>query len=149
VFVVDTNVLVHAVHQESTVHAHCRDLVNEWRLHSSAWYTTWGVICEFLRVVTHPKVLRRPWRAQQAWSYVEGLLASPGLDLLVPTERHAAVFARVISEVPYISGNLVHDAATAVLMREHGVSRIVTRDTAFRAFPFLDVIDPLSPRARL
>ena len=31
----------------------------------------------------------------------------------------------------------------AVLMREHGVSRICTRDSDFRSFPFLTVVDPL------
>ena len=29
-------------------------------------------------------------------------------------------------------------------MREHGISRICTRDTDFRRFPFLTVVDPLS-----
>jgi predicted nucleic acid-binding protein len=28
-------------------------------------------------------------------------------------------------------------------MREHGVSRIVTRDMDFHRFPFLEVIDPV------
>ena len=35
---------------------------------------------------------------------------------------------------------LVH---AAVLMREHGISRICTRDADFRRFPFLTVLDPL------
>jgi predicted nucleic acid-binding protein len=39
----------------------------------------------------------------------------------------------------------VHDLHTAVLMREHGISRIVTRDADFRRFRFLDVVDPLRP----
>ncbi len=40
-------------------------------------------------------------------------------------------------------GNLAHDLHTTVLMREHGISRICTRDTDFRRFPFLTVVDPL------
>ena len=40
-------------------------------------------------------------------------------------------------------GNLIHDFHTAVLMREHGLSRIYTRDTDFHRFPFLQPIDPL------
>ena len=39
--------------------------------------------------------------------------------------------------------NLVHDARTAILMREHGVRRICTRDADFHRFPFLEVVDPL------
>ena len=54
--------------------------------------------------------------------FVSTLLRSPGLGVLVPTERHAAVAAQVIEELPWLSGNLIHDTHTAVLMREHGVA---------------------------
>ena len=75
--------------------------------------------------------------------YVSDLLASPGFEVLVATPRHAAVLAQTLSELPELRGNLVHDLHTAVLMREHGVSRICTRDADFRRFPFLSVVDPL------
>ena len=55
----------------------------------------------------------------------------------------AAVLAQTLSELPDVSGNLCHDLHTAVLMREHGISRICTRDTDFHRFPFLTVVDPL------
>lgn len=57
--------------------------------------------------------------------------------------RHARVLADVIKDVPGLSGNLVHDTQTAVLMREKDVRRICTRDTDFHRFPFLEPIDPL------
>ena len=63
--------------------------------------------------------------------------------MLTATPRHAAVLAQTLSELPELCGNLVHDLHTAVLMREHGVSRICTRDADFRRFPFLTVVDPL------
>ena len=59
------------------------------------------------------------------------------------TMRHAAVLAQTVAEHPDVRGNLAHDLHTAVLMREHGVSRICTRDSDFRSFPFLTVVDPL------
>ncbi len=37
-----------------------------------------------------------------------------------------------------------HDLHTAALMREHGISRICTRDYDFHRFPFISVFDPLS-----
>jgi hypothetical protein len=37
---------------------------------------------------------------------------------------------------------------TAILMREHGIGRICTRDTDFNQFPFLEVIDPLRPQVK-
>jgi len=65
--------------------------------------------------------------------------------VLAATTRHEDVASKVIAEMPEISGNLVHDAHTAILMREHGVRQICTRDTDFHRFPFLEVIDPLRP----
>ena len=87
--------------------------------------------------------MRNPWTALEAWGFVAALLASPGLGVLVATDRHPEIAALVIKELPHLAGNLVHDAHTAILMREHGVRRICTRDTDFHQFPFLEVIDPL------
>ncbi|HEX9688334.1 MAG TPA: type II toxin-antitoxin system VapC family toxin [Thermoanaerobaculia bacterium] len=143
-FVVDTNVFVYAVDEASPSYHPCSELLNSWRDQSAAWYTTWGILYEFLRVCTHSRVLRRPWTASRAWGFVESLLASPGLGVLVETERHSAVAAEVLKEVPHVAGNLMHDAHTAVLMREHGIRRIYTRDTGFHRFPFLEPIDPVS-----
>jgi predicted nucleic acid-binding protein len=87
--------------------------------------------------------MRRPWSAAAAWGFVTALLASPGLTILVATQRHADVAGQVLAELPHLAGNLLHDAHTAILMREHGIGRICTRDTDFSRFPFLEVIDPV------
>jgi len=142
-FVVDTNVLLHAADQYSPFHARCEELLETWRNQQAAWFTTWGVCYEFLRVATHPAVFRNPWSAADAWSFLEALLDSSGLELLVPTERHRAVMAEVLGEIPYLAGNIMHDAHTAILMREHGVKRIYTRDTDFHRFTFLEPVDPM------
>jgi toxin-antitoxin system PIN domain toxin len=142
-FVVDTNVLIYAADQDAGAHARCRDLLNEWRTAAPAWYVTWPILYEFLRVVTHPRVFRAPWSLIGAWRFVEALLSSPGLGLLVQTDRHAEVAAEVVHLLPELNGSLLHDAHTAVLMREHGIRRIVTRDTDFHRFPFLEPVDPL------
>ena len=142
--VVDTNVLVYAADSDSPFHAACRDWLERQRGRADAWYTTWPILYEFLRVTTHPRVMRRPWSAPAAWDFIAALLASPGLGVLVPTQRHAEVAAQVIAELPHLAGNLFHDAHAAVLMREHGIRRIVTRDTDFHRFPFLEAVDPLT-----
>lgn len=145
-FVVDTNVLVYAADSHSTEHRRCRDLIEHWRREPLPWFTTWPVITEFLRVVTHPRVLRRPWNLADGWSYVKSLLASPSLQLLVPGPHHVEVAGKTFAEHPDLRANILHDAHTAILMREHGIRQIYTRDKAFRHFPFLEVIDPIEPR---
>lgn len=141
--VVDTNILMYVADEDSPFHAASREWLEHQRGRADAWYTTWAILYEFLRVATHPRVLRQPWSAASAWEFVTGLLASPGLGVLVPTERHAAVAGQVMAEMPYLAGNLMHDAHTAILMREHGIRRICTRDADFHHFPFVEVLDPV------
>ena len=140
----DTNVLVYAANRDSTFHRPCRRRLGEARRDPSPAFLSWSVCYEFLRVTTHPRALQSPWRVRDACRFVSDLLASPGFDLLVATPRHQSVLAQTLSELPDLRGNVMHDLHTAVLMREHGVSRICTRDAGFRRFPFLTVVDPLS-----
>jgi hypothetical protein len=144
VFVVDTNVLIYAADEESPYYARCRELLEGWRSQPSAWYVTWPILYEFLRVSTHPRVFRNPWPVALAWSFVEAVLSAPALSILIPSDRHALVAGEVIQQIPHLRGNLMHDADTAVLMREHGVRQIYTRDTDFHRFPFIVPVDPLS-----
>jgi uncharacterized protein len=143
VLAVDTNVLVYAANLDSPFHARCSEWLERQQRQPGAWYTTWAIINEFLRVTTHSRILRQPFSISAAWDFVSALLDSPGLTILVPTDRHADVASEVFSELPYLAGNILHDAHTAILMREHGIRRICTRDTDFSRFPFLEIIDPL------
>jgi uncharacterized protein len=142
VFVVDTNVLVYAAHHSSAEYETCASLLARWREDSLPWYSTWSIFYEFLRVVTHRKVLARPWSLDEAWAFLEGLVETPSFSLLVPGPRHAALARKTFTEHPDLGGNILHDVHTAVLMREHGVRRIVTRDRGFDRFPFVERMDP-------
>ncbi|MGH7657419.1 MAG: type II toxin-antitoxin system VapC family toxin [Gemmatimonadales bacterium] len=143
-FAVDTNVLVYAADRDAEFHTVCRDLLESWRGRVTPWHLSWNVVYEFLRVTTHPRVFRSPWTIGQAWGFISAVLASPGLTFLVPTDRHAAIAHSVMREIPGLRGNLVHDAQTAILLREHGIREIYTRDTDFHRFPFLTPVDPAS-----
>jgi len=143
VFVVDTNVLVYAADRTAPEHERCRARLEEWRRRRSPWFVTWGILYEFLRVTTHPRVFRTPWSAEQAGAFVEALLASPGLVVLREGEAHAHVLAELIAGTPAMRGNLLHDAHTLALMREHGIRTVVTRDADFHRFEGIEVRDPL------
>lgn len=142
-FAVDTNILVYAVHAGAEEHERCRGLLEAWRREKLPWATTWGVLYEFLRVTTHPRVFSAPLTIADAWAFITALLAAPALQVLVEGPRHAAVAEQTFSELPELRGNLIHDAHIAILLREHGVRQIYTRETDFHRFPFLEVIDPL------
>jgi hypothetical protein len=141
--VFDTNVLLHAADERSDLSTACRRRLDDARIDSVPSYLTWSICYEFLRVSTHARAFRRPWTSSAAWGFLDSLWASPGFEVLLATPRHAAVLEQTLSELPDLQGSVMHDVHTAVLMREHGISRICTRDADFLRFPFLTAIDPL------
>jgi uncharacterized protein len=143
VFVVDTNILIYAADLHAPEHKICRSKLLEWREQPSIWHLTWGIIYEFIRVSTHPKVFRNPFSLINARDFIQAILSSPSLNILTETQRHHQVMAEVFEQFPTMSGNLIFDAHTAILMKEHGIKTIYTHDTDFHRFPFLDVRDPV------
>lgn len=143
-FVVDTNILIHAAIQESSAHQRARAVVEEWLRKPEAWFGTWPILYEFLRVTTHRGIFRRPLRPTDAWSFVQALLASASFSVLVETERHPDILATLLAEHPQASGNFLHDLHTAALMQEHGITDIRTADTDFHRFKQLRVVNPLA-----
>jgi toxin-antitoxin system PIN domain toxin len=142
-FLVDTNVLVYAANRDCAEHAAARAAVERWLSASTPWAITWGIAYEFLRLVTHPRIFRRPLRAAEALTFLDPVLASDVVTVLVPTDRHEAVLRDTVAEFGTPAGNIFHDLHTAVLMREHGVAEIMTADVDFRKFAFLTVTDPV------
>ncbi len=141
--VFDTNVLIDAANPYSEFHQPCRRVLEEAQIEPSPSFLTCSICYEFLRVTTHGSAVPSPRSPGESWAFIQRLLESPSSSILLPTDRHAATLTQTISEMPDIRGNTVHDLHIATLMREHGVSRICTRDADFYWFPFLEVINPL------
>jgi len=142
-FVVDTNILAYSVNRDCDEHRAAAEALRAWLSGSVPWALTWGVVYEFLRVVTHPRIFRRPLTADRALQFLDPILSSDLVSILGPTSRHEDLMRSTIRETGRPAGNFFHDLHTAVVMREHGVSEIMTADTDFRKFPFLRVTDPV------
>ena len=145
-FVVDTNLLLYAVNPDAEDHEVARTLIEEWRHGDRAWFLTWSIVYEFLRVSTHQKVFPRPLTLGRAREWIAILLSCPSAGLLVPTDRHMAVLEELATRHPRLRGSVIHDLHTAAVMREHGVTEIRTADADFHQFTFLTVVNPLGPR---
>jgi len=141
---VDTNVLVHAVNRASPDHERCAEAIHALANGAAPWYCTWGIAYEYLRVVTHLRVLPRPLGFAAAWAVFRAMQAEGGLRMLRPTDRHAVLVDEIAATMPDLRGNLMHDLEIVVTMREHGISRIVTRDRDFHRFAGIMVMDPMA-----
>jgi uncharacterized protein len=143
---VDANVLIYAINRDHPASDGCEAVLRGVAGPDGAIEPVllpWSVVYEFLRVVTHPRVLRAPLAMDQAWGFVEDLMARDHVHVVAAGSGHASVAARVLA-APGVRGNLVHDAHIAAVLVEHGVRRISTRDQDFRRFPRIEVVDPLA-----
>ena len=103
----------------------------------------WGipVFClgEFVRVVTHPRVLDPPSTIDEALTTIDGLLQSPTVRLLVPGPSYATLFQDAV-RAGDARGNLVFDAQIAAVCREQGASKLLTLDRDFARFPGIQTL---------
>ena len=142
-FLVDTNILAYAVNRDCEEHRTAVRTLEGWLADAVPWALTWSIVYEFLRVVTHPRIFRRPLSADQALAFLAPVLGYDVVTVLGPTPRHGALLRSTVREFGTPAGNLFHDLHTAVTMREHGIAEIMTADVDFRKFAFLRVTNPL------
>jgi toxin-antitoxin system PIN domain toxin len=145
-FVVDTNLLIYAANRRAEEHASALEMLSRWRSGSEAWFATWSILYEFLRIATHFRVFERPLTFSKAWNFIEELLSAPSFGLLTESNRHADILRDLVGEYPRISANRFHDLHIAALMKEHGIAEIRTADRDFHEFRFLRVVNPLLTR---
>lgn len=141
---IDTNVLVYAVDEDSSSHAAAKKFLKSVVEGPETWHLTWQIVFEFLRTVTHPKAAQKaPLFIDEALNAVRKLLAIPSLQLIHPGARHFEIFAELAAHTPGTRGNFVHDVRLAAILIENGVRKIYTADESFRRFRDIDVVNPI------
>jgi uncharacterized protein len=143
----DTNVLVFAEVRTSRHHTRAREILRACAEGGAAWAIPWPCAYEFLRVVTHARVYHPPVPREVAMADLRAILASPSLQLLSETPRHAEVMEAVV-RTSGATGNLMHDAHIAALCIEHGVGELISGDRDFRRFDGVKVTDPFGDGQR-
>jgi uncharacterized protein len=133
VIAVDTNVLVYAHRSEFRQHGAALEALTALAEGRELWGLPAPCLSEFLRVVTHPGILKPPSTTEEAAAALEGLLQSASVRLLLPGERHATTLFD-LSRRYQLTGNLVFDAQIVAVCLEHGVREILTNDRDFQRF---------------
>jgi uncharacterized protein len=137
----DVNLLVYAANESAAQHAPARAWVEETLSGRETVALAWPVLIGFVRVSTNPRVVQRPWSAEQAIAAVEGWLAQPPVTVVHPTDRHLAVMRDLLAPLG-TAGNLTSDAHLAALAIEHGAT-LCSSDNDFSRFAGLRWVDPL------
>lgn len=138
---IDANLLLHAANRDSPDHVAAETALRSLIEDDSVKYLFWPVILAFVRIATHPGVFRQPLSYDNAVANVEQLLRNP--TVRSPGES-SSFWSSMRSATDKVNprGNLWTDAHIVALMKEHGVTSILTNDRDFRKFDGIRVIDP-------
>lgn len=124
---VDTNILIYAHRAEFPEHASARKLLAGLAEGAELWALPVFCLGEFLRVVTHPAILKPPSDLSAAKRSLEALLDSPSVRILSPGDRFPQMLLHTVADAK-ATGNLVFDAQIVALCRENGVDTIWSND---------------------
>jgi uncharacterized protein len=138
----DVNVLVYAHREDAPGHAAMRAWLEGVINGDEAYGMADLVLGGFVRVVTHPKVFRKPTPLADALAFAEQLREPPNCVRVQPGPRHWDIFRRLCVDAG-AKGNLLPDAYLAALAIESGCEWITT-DRDFSRFPRLRWRHPLA-----
>ena len=137
----DVNVLVYAHREDTANHRACRAWLEGVVNGDEAYAISDLVMSGFIRVVTHPKVFKRPSNVGDAFAFATQLREQPNCVRVEPGPRHWDLFRRLCVEAS-ARGNLVPDAYLAAIAIESGCEWIST-DRDFSRFSGLRWRHPL------
>jgi toxin-antitoxin system PIN domain toxin len=140
---VDANILLYSVDEDSPFHAPARDWMvaslNGAQQVGIPWMSLWA----FIRIVTNPRALARPLTPGQAWEYVADWLDAPATWVPAPDRGHRQIL-RDLLEQHDVRAGLVTDAVMAAIAIEHGLT-VVSADSDFARFPQVKWLNPVAP----
>jgi len=141
---VDANILLYAVDQDSPHHHAAKDWMEEALNGPRRVGLPWQSLTAFLRISTNPRAMTSPLTPAEAWAMVQGWLDAPNVWEPQPGRGYREILGRLIRDL-HLGANLISDAALAALCIEHGLS-IVSADSDFARFTELEWFNPISPR---
>lgn len=130
--VVDLNVLLYAVNENSVHHAAALRWWEKALNGDESVGLPWVVLIGFLRLSTNPSVFPQPLNSDEALHKVDAWLALDVTRVLTEKDEHWNVLRSLLAESG-TAGNLTTDAHLAALTISHGAV-LVSFDTDFSRF---------------
>lgn len=138
--IVDANVLLYAVDDQSHFHTSARSWLDEAMNGMERVGLPWVSLMAFQRIITHPRVSANPLSPTEAWSFVTDWLDADQAWVPTPGVRHRDILGQLLADGD-LRGNLVTDAQLAALAIEYGTG-VCSFDSDFARFAGLHWINP-------
>lgn len=140
----DVNVLIFAHRSDSTPeHQAYASWVTDLATGPEPFALSVLALAGLVRIVTNPRVFRRPSTLDEAFDFLGELGARHNARVVAPGSRHMEIVEDLCRRSK-ASGKLVADAQHAAVAIEHGCT-LVTTDSDFDRFPGLRWCHPLRP----
>ena len=143
--IIDASILLYAANSSAEEHPAAMRFINAASASADTGYFTEGLLYEFLRVATHPKIFERPLTWKESMRFLTSLFDSDRFQALGAGENHWSILPTILQRLQYPAGNLFFDLRTVRLMHEHGIMEIHRADTDFLQFPDIRVFNPILP----
>ncbi len=140
--VVDVNLLIYAVNQDSPDHPHAKSWLEKAICGTETVGLPWIVLLAFLRLTTRAGLFQKPLSVEAAFDVVDSWLRQPSVTVPEPTGRHLQTMRDLIAPLG-TAGNLTSDAYLAALAIEHG-AELCSTDNDFARFGRLRWRNPLN-----
>ena len=138
----DVNLLVYAHDEAAPAHDAARSWWEDLLNGDGEVGLPWAVILGFVRVTTHPSILRSPLTVEEATTRVSGWLRRDNVLPLNPAHDHWQRLRTFLGNLGS-AGNLTTDAHIAALALEYR-AEVQSNDSDFSRFPGLRWKNPLS-----
>lgn len=140
--IVDTNILVYVVDENSQNHSSVLAWWHEALIGDEIIGLPWLAIVGFLRLATNKHVFRTPLPAATVLSEVDRWLSLPNVRIVRETSKHWKILQELLRQIGSL-GNITNDAHLAALAISHDAT-LVSCDTDFARFARLRWENPLA-----
>jgi uncharacterized protein len=147
VILVDANLLVYAYVRDLPQHKAALEWLDRQLNEVPKVGLPWASLLAFVRLVSNPRIFKRPVSLSVAWQQVETWLSAPSAWIPGTTSRHAAILGALLS-TEGLKANDVPDAHLAALAIEHDLL-LCSGDGGYARFadlkwqaPFSDLRQP-------
>jgi uncharacterized protein len=140
---VDTNVLLYAVHEEARFHSEALAWLDGTLSSGEGVLMPWVSLLGFVRISTGPGIYPNPQSADEAFDIVDAWLALPNVLTGDPDRRHTRRMRDLLAATG-TGGNLVSDAHLGALALQYDAT-VVSYDNDFSRFPGVRWERPTAP----
>jgi hypothetical protein len=139
---IDTNILVYAHREDSEWYLAADRCLTQLAESGQPWAIPWPCLHEFIAIVTHPRIYDPSTPLAISIEQINCWLEAPTLVLLSESVNYWKILPKLL-EQGRIVGPKVHDARTAALCQQHGVTELWTADRDFKSFQPIITLNPL------